>query len=144
MKLQARLSSGPYLGLVTGDAWLTVCFTRSVSSKLSLGLWGWVEPGHQLVRILSFVNVNKFGWRSDQLKCYLRNVFLECQHMLVEQSSDFAQSVPVCMSIDWLVDYSDVAWPSPIFLQLQSPLNLLSPTRDKKIIIIYRFWSSLH
>jgi len=56
------------------DTWLTVCFVGSVSFKLSLCLWGWAEPGCQLVRILSFVNIDKFRYYSDQLKCYLRNL----------------------------------------------------------------------
>jgi len=67
-------SLGPRLGLFTGDAWITVCFTGSVNFKSLLGLWEWVEPDRQLVRILSIVNVNKFGCRLDQLKCYLGNL----------------------------------------------------------------------
>ena len=60
--------------LFTGDTWLTVCFTGSVRFKPSLCLWGLAEPGRQLVRISSFINVDKFGYHSDQLKCYPRNL----------------------------------------------------------------------
>ena len=62
---------GPRLSLFTGDAWLTVCFTGSVSFKWSLRMG---EPDGELVRILSFVNVNNFGCCLDKLKYYLGNL----------------------------------------------------------------------
>jgi len=44
------------------------------------------EHGCQLVRISSFVNVDKFGYRSDQLKCYMENLSFWSVNIYQDQS----------------------------------------------------------
>ena len=74
IKLQLKLFSWAYLGHFICDTWFTVCFTGLVRFKSSLCLWGLAESGRPLVRFSAFVNVDKLGYYSDQLKCNLRNL----------------------------------------------------------------------